>query len=321
MIQILFLDQDRYYCQQVCSRINALSVRYHCSGFSAQDDPPSENICDMSQLRLDWETTLVLYHPQQFFHPPEGSFVMLLNESPCKSLSESDLSMGTDTSAIPGIFKFGSVHEILGMIEMFVSDHPGLDASDKKSQLMCVIGSACTGIRLSVIEKARQKKLAEGHKVIQIDFCPSYLSDYPTADSSGYTLSDALLRLMADDLSCEDIGLFLAPRPDGSLQFRPAERADDLFECTPSYGRKFVGLIREWISHGNHQYFVILQCAAIPFSLLYSIAVQSDELHLVNHQGLAFQSASYNKEIAFLRANLPGSCKLEETLSACGEFH
>ena len=188
-------------------------------------------------------------------------------------------------------------------------------------QLMCVIGSACTGIRLSAVEKARQKKLAEGFKVIQIDFCPSYLSDYPTADSSGHTLSDALLRIMADDLSCEDIGLFLAPRPDGSLQFRPAERADDLFECTPSYGRKFAGLIREWINHTNHQYYVIIHCAAIPFSLLYSIAVQSDELLLVNHQGLSFQSTSYNREIAYLLANLPASCKLEETMSACGDFH
>ncbi len=130
-----------------------------------------------------------------------------------------------------------------------------------------------------------------------------------------------LLRIMADDLSCEDIGMFLAPRQDGSLQFRPAERADDLYECTPSYGRKLVGLIREWITRTNHQYFVIIQCAAVPFSLIYSIAVQTDELHLVNFEGLAFQSDSYNKEISFLLANLPGSCTLMETLSACHDFH
>jgi hypothetical protein len=222
---------------------------------------------------------------------------------------------------VPGILKFGSLREILDAIDLFVSDHPCLDSAEREASLICVIGTACTGIRHSAIEKIRQKKLAEGRKVVQIDFCPSYLSDYPMTDSSGYTLSDALLRIMADDLSCEDIGMFLAPRQDGSLQFRPAERADDLYECTPSYGRKLVGLIREWITRTNHQYFVIIQCAAVPFSLIYSIAVQTDELHLVNFEGLAFQSDSYNKEISFLLANLPGSCTLMETLSACHDFH
>ena len=316
MIQILFLDQDRYYCQQVCSRINSLSSRFHCFDFPSRDDPPLEDIVDISLLQVDWERTLVLYHPQQFFHPPEGSFVMLLNES----LSDPGASLDTDGPTVPGIFKFGSVHEILDAIESFLSDHPALESAGKKVSLLCVIGSACPGIRKSAIEKIRQKKLAQGLKVIQIDFCPSYLSDYPVTDSSGYTLSDALLRIMADDLSCEDIGLFLAARPDGSLQFRPAERADDLFECTPAYGRKFVELIRRWITHTNNQYFVIIQCAAIPFSLIYSIAVQSDELHLVNHEGFTFQSASYNKEIGFLLANLPGSCTLQETLSVCQDF-
>lgn len=316
MIQILFLDQDRFYCQQVCSRINSLSGRFRCYDLSLRDEPP-EDICDISLLRVDWERTLVLYHPQQFFHPPQDSYVMLLNESP----SSTDSCFDASNPIVPGIYKFGTVHEILDAIESFLSDHPALAAADRKASLMCVIGSACPGIRRNAIENVRQKKLSQGLKVIQIDFCPSYLSDYPLTDSSGNTLSDALLRIMADDLSFEDFGTFLIPRPDGSFQFRPAGRADDLFECTPAYGRKFVELLRKWIIHTHDQYFVIIQCVAIPFSLIYSIAVLSDELCLVNQEGSALQTASYNKEIGFLLANLPGSCNLQETISACSDFH
>ena len=115
----------------------------------------------------------------------------------------------------------------------------------------------------------------------------------------------------------EDLGIFLVPGADGTLQFRPVERADDLFECSLDHIRRFVELVRRWMVHTNSQYHVFIQCFAVPFSFIYAIAVQSDELLLINQEKASARTISYNKEISHLLANLPGSCKVQELLVPC----
>ena len=322
MIQILFLDQDRSYCQRVCSRLNAGSTRFQCFDSSDYKHPvpiPDSNVgllhraVDLARIEADWGSTLVVYNPQQYFHPPEKSYTMILSES----LDDSNRNADSDGLPIAGIYKYDSVQSIWASIEEYLGSHPDLSAMEGEKNLMCVAGAACPARRKKAIDRIRQEKLELGLKVVQIDFCPPYLSDYSDAPTHGYSLSDAFLRLMADDLSYEELGMFLIPRADGTLQFRPIERADDLFECKPAHIRKFVELVREWIDHASSPYFVFIQCAAIPFSFIYAVAVLCDALLLVNPDSKDSSSIAFNKELGFLLANLPGSCHMEEISLPC----
>jgi len=325
MIQILLLDQDRSYCQRVCSRLNSSSTRFQCFDSSDYKHPipildRNDNLAhravDLARIEADWESTLVIYHPQQYFHPPEKSYTMILSESP-KDLNG---NANSDRLTIDGIYKYDSLQSMRASIEAYLDLHPDLSEMEEKRNLMCVIGAACPIRRKKAVERIRQEKLELGLRVVQIDFCPPYLSDYSDAPTHGYSLSDAFLRLMADDLSYEDLGMFLIPRADGTLQFRPIERADDLFECKPAHIRKFVELVREWLVHTSSPYFVFIQCAAIPFSFIYATAVLCDALLLVNPDIRDSSAVSFNKELGFLLANLPGSCRMEEISLPCSNI-
>jgi len=271
---------------------------------------------DISLLAIVWDSTLVIYHPQQFFHPPDNSYSMILHESPLGSDPDTDCR----DSPIPGIYKYGSLQVMLETIDFFLIHHPDFSLPNKKSNLMCVLGNTCPALRQTMIGKMKQEKQELGFKVVQIDFCPPYFCDYPAPFPSGLTLSDAFLRLMADDLSYEDLGTFLSPGADGTLQFRPIERADDLFECKPEHVRQFMERVLKWIAYTNSQYYVFVQCFAVPFSFIYTIATGSDELLLINQEDSTSRTLSYNKEVSCLLANLPGSCSMREVLVPCPAF-
>jgi hypothetical protein len=322
MIHILFLDQDRSYCRQVCSRLNSRSTRYRCLDSSAHKPPiplpdskedRTPQAVDLSQIVIDWSSTLVVYHPQQYFHPPENSHTMILIEIP--DAPDRNLPVGGGT--IPYLYRYGSIQSMQATIEAYLDCHPGLSAKETSRQLLCVAGAACPTVRKRATDRIRQEKLEQGMKVVQLDFCPPYLGDYREVPPHGYSLSDAFLRLMADDLASKDLGTFLISGPDGTLQFRPFERADDLFECKPAHIRQFVELLREWMAHTTSPYFVFIQCAAIPFSFIYAAAVLCDGLLVVNPDSRSPAAVSYNKELGFLLANLPGSCHMEEVCFPC----
>ena len=219
MIQILLLDQDRYYCKQVCAEINTRWNTLICfdslsypsplpipgqgadSNFSKRplqesSDMQTFGAVDMNMLSIEWDSTLVIYHPQQFFHPPENAHTIILSEIPV------DLSESADgkTPQPYGIYKYGSLQDLLKTIDCYLIHHPDLSMAVRSIDMTCILGSACPALRQRAIDEMKQEKLEQGRKVVQIDFCPPYLSDQPVSHSSGYSLSDALLRLMADDL-------------------------------------------------------------------------------------------------------------------------
>lgn len=331
MIKILFLDQDALYCRRVCSQIN-LKAKYYKSydQYDYFEDTnsltciPGKLFCDNSLFRnncrevidlsasaIDWNSTLVIYNPSQFYNPPENSNSMMLFESLLAEIP------GSDAGSICHINKYCSLTAMLDKIDMYLQSHPSLMPSIHENNLICAIGAACPEMRSKELASITLENLEKGMKVARLDLCPPYFSDFPVSDSTGNSLSDAFLRLMADDLSFEDFGLFLVPKPDGSLQFRPFERADDLFECKPEHFRLFTELLLKWISHTNNQYLVIINCYAIPFSSVYTIAVLCDQLILINQDKISTRTNSYNKELGYLLSNLPTSCDVREMLLTC----
>lgn len=295
--------------------INSKSESFQCFDRTTYDNSfdNSSHAVDMDRLKIDWDSILVIYNSRQFYNPPNNSYTMILNES-TQFYNE---AQENNEQYYDSIYKYCTLHEMFAKIDIFLKNHSDFPSANKNKNLICVLGAACPTLRQQVTEKIKEIKLSEGFKVVQIDFCPPYFSDYSSPSSVGYTMSDAFLRLMADDLSFEDFGVFLVPKSDGTLQFRPVERADDLFECTPDHIRRFIELIRKWITLKNNQYYVIVQCFAIPFSFIYSIAVQCDELLLVNQENMISRKNSYNKELSHLLANLPVSCNVRETLIPC----
>ena len=313
MLQILLLDRDSQYSRQVCSQINSRSDHLQCFDQTTYKNSillarqESINAADLSSLQISWDSTLVIYDPQHFHNPPKDSYILVLYENPAQ----------VDSKGV-GIYKYGSLTAILEIIELFLRKNPLLlSALTQGTNLMCVLGAACPTIRQNWIDKLKQEKLKEGLKVVQIDLCPPYFGDCSLPVSIGHSLSDAFLRLMANDLSHEELGIFLIPKADGTLLFRPIERADDLLECSPDHLRQFVELIRKWIIYTNNQHFVIIQCYAIPFSFVYSITVLCDQLVLINQENSSLKTNAYNKELGYLLSNLPGSCNVEEILVPC----
>ncbi|MHB1484637.1 MAG: hypothetical protein ACYCYI_08220 [Saccharofermentanales bacterium] len=327
MIKILLLERDDFYCRRVCAQINSISKIYKCynkldyskefqlidnSHIKGNHDLYRE-VIDLGSLEIDWPSTLVIYNSSQFYNPPENSNSIMLAEN---SLSEIP---GIDENSFCQIYKYCSLTAMIDKIDDYLRNHPSLIPVPRMKSLICILGAACPSLRAGAIDKIVQEKLETGIKVVRLDFCPSYFSDFPVSESKGYTLSDAFLRLMADDLSYDDFGIFLVPRADSTLQFRPIERADDLFDCTPDHFRKFIVLLQKWVTETDNRYFIIINCYAIPFSSVYAIAVLCDQLILLNQDKIPARTKSYNKEMSYLLANLPNSCEVQEMLLACPE--
>lgn len=328
MVKILILDQDILYCRRVCAQINLKSSDYMCYNQSDYNNGSPlltdlsncehidihQEIINLCSYEISWNSTLVIYNPDQFYNPPDESNSIMLTE-----ISMSD-NLAFNENSICRIDKYCSLTIMMDRINTYLQNHPALLPVVQEGRLICVLGAACPLLRMREIDTIIQEKLGKGLKVVRLDLCPPYFSGFPISESAGYTLSDAFLRLMADDLSYDDFGLFLVSRADGSLQFRPIERADDLFECKPDHFRKFVGLLHNWIINTNYQYVVIINCYAIPFSSVYAIAVLCDQLILLNQDKTSSKTNSYNKELSYLLPNLPNTCEVHESLLVCAEI-
>jgi hypothetical protein len=308
---------------------------------------------DLSSLSIAWDTTLVIYHPQHFYNAPEKAFQMVLTESIVSDIGGVDTIAANiggvvegvnntfttnfdrandgackdnvsnfdrvDTGGVPNIYKYSSMADIISTIEQFINDNPNLSENSTSKGLTCVAGDACPALRRVCVANLIKDKLENGFKIVEIDFCPPFMSDFITPAASGYTLSDALLRVIADDLSHEDIGLFLTPDKDGNFHFRCVERTDDLFECSPTHVRRFIETVIKWVKHTNFTYHVIINCGGVPFSFIYTISVMCDSLVLVNNRNHSAEAFAYNKELSYLLANLPGSCKVCKENVSCSD--
>lgn len=205
------------------------------------------------------------------------------------------------------------------IIEKYLSDHPDFVPDKRKETICCIVGGVCPPLRLQYMQNLTREKMDKGVKVLRIDLCAPCFSDCPSSISQGYSLSDAFLKIMAQDLSYKDIGLFLSSMPDGSFRFRPVERADDLFECTPDDFRKFTDLVIQWVTYSGEPFYVLINCYGIPFSSIYAISVLCDRLLILNREDAPNSAAAYNRELGYLLSNLPGSCNVQEDLLSCSQ--
>lgn len=342
MVQVILLDFDNLYCANVSKAIagksklfNPVDWKTYIEGRSGLIDGKDVAISsdflrpmDLSGLSIVWDTTLVIYHPQHFYNAPDKAFQMVLTEN-IESYSDSDgVPDGAfkdnvsnfdrdNTGGVPNIYKYSSMTDIISKIEQYINDNPNLLANSTSKGLTCIAGDACSTLRKYTVSNLVKDKLEKGFKIVEIDFCPPFMSDFITPAASGYTLSDALLRVIADDLSHEDIGLFLSPARDGVFHFRCVERTDDLYECTPAHVRRFIDTVIKWVKLTNFAYHVIINCSSVPFSFIYTISVMCDTLLLVNNSSDSTGAFAYNKELSYLLANLPGSCKVIKEYVSC----
>lgn len=344
MVSILLLDLDSFYCRQVCKLINTHSQNYTCYDAASYKNPiliePAVHQADyafdssintqvngsaafsqyqfapvdLSLLQIEWESLLVIYQPQQFFNPPPDAHVMVLMETPVGSTIQDEFH-----TPVSGIYKYCSLTSMLQKIQEFIQANPLAIPIMDSCNFVCVLGSACPTLRKKWIDDFIEKKRDEGRQIVRLDLCPPCFSLLPVGSCCGNNLSDAFLRLMADDLNFEEMGVFLSPDVNGTLCFRPFERADDLFECKPDHMRQFIELLRKWVIHNGSQYYVLIQCHAVPFSFIYAIAVLCDNIILINKEDRDLMNISYNKELGHLLANLPGSCDLSELTFLCPE--
>ncbi len=328
MINVLFLDKDDLYCKSVCAKLNSQQDKDYLNFYDyeayvkrfvqlksdlSETNSDNEiecplNYTDLTNSNIDWDDTIVIYNPMQYQMPDNISFTILLCDVKPNNSEISNC-----------LFKFESVKSMLSFLLGFVAEHPQLLKNTQENNLACISGTACPSLAQEEMLKFRKEKLSEGYKVITIDICPPYFCEYFPSKTTGFNLSDALLRVMADDLNAEEIGLFLSLKPDGSMQFNPIERSDDFYECTPDNYRRFVEIIRKWIKHSNNNYYVIIFCYAVPFSYIYSIAVLCDKFILLNQENDPVRTKLFIKELNFLLSNLPSSCKVTERLLSCNK--
>lgn len=312
MIEVLILDTDIYYCNSFCEHLNTITKDFtiftlktyieRYEKLNSEQFVEYFSVYNISLLPLDFTKLVIIYNQIYFHNPPILENSLLLTETP------------TLNSDCKFIYKFDFAQNILNILESFVDANNDLKKIYKHNNLLCITGIACHDIRNNEIFNIRQHMQNEGYKVVQIDFCPPHFGNMTNSAQNNNTLTDALLRIMADDLSFEELGTFLDMRSDGTMQFRPIHRTDDLFECEIEIYRKFVELLRNWIEYSNYTHFVIINCYAIPFNIIYTVSVLCDQLLILNQNNLPINNFLHNKELANLLPNLPSSCVFEERL-------
>ena len=220
-------------------------------------------------------------------------------------------------SDIEYINKFSSASYFSKSVVKFISDNPDLSLIPAFNGIECITGNACEMQKRIYLKRISSKKLSEGYKVVILNLSPPYLSDSANFCDTPHTLTDALLRIIADDFSHKDIGQYLTSAGEGILHFRPAEKTDDLFECSPKHIGNLIEAVREWIKHTQYSYYFYIYCSNIPFSFIYSTAVMCDYFTILNFKDEIRQNSIYNNELKYLIANIPSSCTVKYESLPC----
>lgn len=318
-IRVLFLDNDYQYC----STLSALLSR-NTPGFSfhdrhsyfrraypsaAADSDNTIDLWDISAIDIAFENTIVLYNPSEYSNPPSDSHAIMLTYSRHDSSQE----------PVKGsIYRYSSVCDFELLLEEYIEDHPQLADSLVHRNICCIAGQACSVVRKAAVLELASEKVREGYIPVLLEICPrhEYLF-HPDTSGNGNTLSDAMLRLMADDLQYNELGTYLYPADFNILNFRAFECTDDIFECSPDNIRKLLEIVRKWNEHTAYAHFIIINCHSIPFSFIYKASVLCDSLIILNMAEVDFNAPEYNRELSALLANLPDSCSVSRRNCGC----
>jgi len=310
MVQVIMTDKDKAYCDGVCAKLN--STGSNCSFISAHSFGEfsfklfsGEKItCEYLSGIFELKKTVFVVSMTFYFKLPEDVWKIMLVSGEIKG-----------ESGIECIGKHSSKKDFLDGVIKFISDNPDLSLVPEFNGMECITGNACERLKKGYIRKISAKKLSEGYKVVILDLSPPYLSGAANLYDTTHTLTDALLRIIADDFSYKDIGQYLRSTGQGIMHFCSAEKTDDLYECTPKDIGKLVDAIKEWIRHTQYSYYFFINCSNIPFSFIYTTAILCDRFTVLNVKNDQRQNSLYNRELAYLTANMPSSCTVNyETL-------
>jgi hypothetical protein len=315
MVQVFILDIDVNYVRTVSASLNKATQHFCCVDYFSESnqiqhisEPNHLTVSgDLSILAIPWDRSLVIYHPDYFYNPPEIFHHIMLTES------------NTSAHSVSSLFKYTSLSEFIRRIDEYIQNCPSLSERSLDSNRMCIAGNTCSALRHKTVTSLIREKSSQGFRVILIDLSPPYCCLFPCNSKSPHTMTDAFLRLMADDLIEGEIGHYIIPDENcgGFYLFRPVEKTDDLFECTPDLLRRLIVLLGEWMESMNCSYYALIHCGAVPFSFIYSISVLCDTLVLVNSNQVTNRSAQYERELSHLLANLPNSCKIVKEMVCC----
>jgi len=312
MVQVILADKDKSYCSSVCTKLNFSGK--NCSFYSAHSfgDLPvkifsGEKITyEYLSGIFDLKKTVFVVCMSFYFRFPEDVWKIMLVSGEIKG-----------ESGIEHIGKYSSKQDFFNGVIKFISDNPDLSLVPEFNGMECITGNACERLKKSYVRKISTKKLSEGYKVVILDLSPPYLSGSVNLHDTNQTLTDALLRIMADDFSYRDIGQYLTSTGEGIMHFRSAEKTDDLYECTPKDIGKLIDAIKEWIKHTQYSYYFFINCSNIPFSFIYTTAILCDRFTVLNVKNDQRQNSLYNRELAYLTANMPSSCTISYESLPC----
>lgn len=318
-IRVLFLDNDSQYCSTLAALLSrsmsGLSFQDRHSYFakgclpSAAVSDNNTDCYDISTINIAFDNTIVLYNPSEFRNPPSHSHAIMLTYIRQDSSQEPVKS---------SIYRYSSVCDFVLLLEEYLEDHPQLADSLAHRNICCIAGQACSIARKAAVLELAGEKVREGYIPVLLEICPRHeCLFHPDISGNGSTLSDAMLRLMADDLQYNELGTYLYPSDFNILNFRAFECTDDIFECSPDNIRKLMEIVRKWNEHTADAHYIMICCHSIPFSFIYKASVLCDSLIILNMADSDFNAPEYNRELSALLANLPGSCTVSRRNCIC----
>jgi hypothetical protein len=306
MVQVVVTDKDAAYCDIVCSRLNSRGKNYLFNSIHAFEDLSANLFSGMKITPeclsgfFDLKKTVFIVCMSLYFKLPADIWKIMLVPGEMN-----------EESGIEHIGKYSSVNDFFKGVAKFITDNPDLSLVPQFNGMECITGNACERLKKGYVKRISAKKLSDGYKVVILDLSPPYLSGSTNFNDTNHTLTDALLRILADDFSYKDIGQYLTSTGEGVLHFRPAEKTDDLFECAPKDIGRLIESIKEWIKHTQYSYYFFINCSNIPFSFIYTTAILCDCFTILNVKNDHRQNSLYNNELSYLTANIPSSCKVK----------
>jgi hypothetical protein len=312
-VQVIILDRDQQYrstLSDLLARMIPSVVFCDPSAFESPDRDLSftesmatEDRVDISVCGFPFDQSILLYNPAEFENPPPLSHSIVLTDLRPDAGNESPKG---------SIYRYASSCDFVLLLEEYLQENPSLTEKRYPRNVWCIAGQTCGLGRSEAILELAAAKLRDGFVPVLLEIAPRherlFRSEYP---DDGRSLSDAMLRLMADDLTFDELGTYMTPQESGMLTFRAFECTDDLFECSPEDIRRLVALLRQWNEFTAWSHFILIICCGVPFSFIYKASILCDQLMILNRAGDRFNASEFNRELSALISNLPDSCSVQ----------
>jgi hypothetical protein len=164
------------------------------------------------------------------------------------------------------------------------------------------------------LQKEILSEIGHGRQVYYLPLMPSYLMTMVSEpDKCGSNLSDLLLAIHQNcPPEINNLGKYAQMHPQGYLQFRPPDRADDLTFCDADDLRQLVVMLRQKSESQAEGCTTWIDCRGLPLSTAAKLAVLCDCLAVCIPCRDDYASKTARRELGLLMARLPGSCEILE---------